>query len=177
MVYSGSRIYGPYQAKDGRIRVIILFPDGNRTTVSYPKYLVETMLNRYLKDNETIDHIDNNPLNNDPNNLRIVDRESHCRDEAPTRIPMTFICPECGNEFTLERKRLGNAVANNNKNRAGPFCSRSCAGTYGAKVQNNYSEKIPVIKIQIKKVIPKDSKKLSLLSETVAVEAAKTGNP
>jgi hypothetical protein len=34
------KIYGPYTGKDGRQR-IVLYENGKRTTVSYPKYLLE----------------------------------------------------------------------------------------------------------------------------------------
>lgn len=64
------KIYGPYKRKeDGRWIIIV-----NGKTVSYPKYLYETTHKVKLKDNETIDHVDENPDNNNINNLRILTR-------------------------------------------------------------------------------------------------------
>lgn len=36
----------------------------------------------------------------------------------------------------IEGCRLSNAIQNRKQGKAGPFCSRSCAGKYGANVQN-----------------------------------------
>jgi len=46
------KVYGPYTRKDGRQHVI-LYENGTRKTVSYPKYLLETKLGRPLDSNET----------------------------------------------------------------------------------------------------------------------------
>jgi len=55
MVYQNCKLYGPYISKqDGRKRLVVVFPDRKRKTLSYPKYLVEKYLNRYLGDKETV---------------------------------------------------------------------------------------------------------------------------
>ena len=112
--------------------MIVLFPDSSRTTVSYPKYLVERLLDRYLKENETVDHIDNNPLNNDPSNLRIVLRKEHAQDEAPTKKPKSFDCPLCGESFTLVGVRLSNAVQNRKKEKLAHFVPEDALDVMGA---------------------------------------------
>ena len=74
MVYSDVvKVYGPYKAKDSRLRVVLAFKDGSKKTVSYPKYIMEIHLGRYLTIDETVDHIDCDPLNNDLTNTR-----NHC---------------------------------------------------------------------------------------------------
>ena len=77
MFYKEHKLYGPYLSKDGRLRIYLKYLDGTNTTISYPKYLVEKEINRILNINETIDHIDGNPLNNDLDNLRIINRKEH----------------------------------------------------------------------------------------------------
>jgi hypothetical protein len=36
MVYENCKIYGPYLGKDKRLRIIVKFSNGTKTTVSYP---------------------------------------------------------------------------------------------------------------------------------------------
>ena len=48
-MYEGYRLLGPYMRPDGRKHFIVVKPDGSRTTLSYPKYLMEQALGRLLK--------------------------------------------------------------------------------------------------------------------------------
>ena len=83
-VYEGFTVYGPYTRSDGRQHVVLTKhnTEGSvieRHTISYPKYIVEKYINRYLLPNETVDHIDCDFRNNELSNLRIVDRKVHCK--------------------------------------------------------------------------------------------------
>ena len=50
MVYENCKFYGPYQSKkDKRLRCLLIYPNGKRITLSYPKYLIEVHLDRYLE--------------------------------------------------------------------------------------------------------------------------------
>lgn len=77
-MYEDYKVFGPYFRKDGRQHIIVV-KDGVKSTISYPKFLVESYLGRKLSDQETIDHIDGNFLNNDFKNLRIVERKQHSK--------------------------------------------------------------------------------------------------
>lgn len=135
MVYENCKFYGPYlNKKDNRLRCVLVHPDGKKQTVSYPKYLMEVQLDRYLEENETIDHIDGNPLNNDLSNLQILDRQKHCYNDALRNKDVTVTCQYCGKEFVIEGSKIHNR---NRKDRtqSGYFCSRSCSGKYGKEVQ------------------------------------------
>jgi hypothetical protein len=129
-VYIDCKIYGPYTRKDGRKHICVLFSDGSRTTVSYPKYLMEKHLNRYLNDDETVDHIDRDFTNDEISNLRVVGRKEHASDDAKRRKSSDGICIWCKSSisFTEINKRL------KNKRKSGPFCSRKCSGQYGASI-------------------------------------------
>ena len=128
LVY-GTKVYGPYTRKDGRQHVI-LYRDGVRTTVSYPKYLLEQKLGRKLESHETCDHIDNDPTNNSLDNLQVLSRADNIRKQAAL-TPMelgTFTCPVCNCSFT---RPMCDVRGNLKKNKSGPYCSRSCAGKGG----------------------------------------------
>ena len=123
------KVYGPYTRKDGRQHVV-LYKDGVRTTVSYPKYLLEKKLGRKLESNETCDHIDNNPSNNSLDNLQVLSRSDNIRKQAaltPKELG-TFTCSVCNCSFT---KPLNQVKHNRKQNKSGPYCSRSCAGKGG----------------------------------------------
>jgi hypothetical protein len=144
MVYEGCKIYGPYDRADGRQHVIAIFGDGTRKTVSYPKYLTEKRLGRYLEASETVDHIDGDVANNDPSNLRVLDRSAHVSQDVKRLEPQEFECPMCSDPFILDGRKLGRAVQFRKRGKAGPFCGKSCAGKYGAEVQNGRMDPLDV---------------------------------
>lgn len=135
MVYENCKLYGPYLSKkDNRLRCVIIFNDGHRKTVSYPKYLMEVHLGRYLEENETVDHIDGNPLNNNVDNLQILDRKIHCYDDALRNNDIIVECAYCGKVFSIK----GNKVHYRNRIdriNTGYFCSKQCIGKYGKQIQ------------------------------------------
>ena len=135
MIYENCKLYGPYNnSVDGRLRCIVVFPNGKKTTLSYPKYLMEVHLGRYLDTDETVDHIDGNFLNNDISNLRVIDRKQHAIEDAVRNKDITVKCKYCGKEFTIKGATLHDR---NRKDRSqsGYFCSRQCSGKYGQKIQ------------------------------------------
>ena len=133
MVYENCKVYGPYKRKDGRSHVVLVYPDGRKKTVSYPKFLTENRINRYFLPNETVDHLNNNFNENEEKNIRIIERVEHIIDDVVRHEQKAFICPECGVKFFP--KDMHDAVQARKKNKAGPFCSRHCVGKYGKKVQ------------------------------------------
>lgn len=119
------KVYGPYLRKDGRLHVV-LYGNGVRRTISYPKFLMEKHLGRELEPNETVDHIDNDPLNNSLDNLRILSREDNARRGVAEGEVIIVVCAVCGKEFArkryIELKRV-------NQGQNGPFCSDRCRHT------------------------------------------------
>ena len=149
MVYENLKIYGPYKGKDGRLRVVTKDGDGKLNTVSYPKYLMEVYLDRYLTLSETIDHIDGNFLNNDFNNLRVLERILHTTLDASRNKDVEVICNYCGEIFTIKGNTLHQRNRRDN-NHSGYFCSRSCTGKYGRDIQLGLRnpESIPTILVE-----------------------------
>ena len=128
------KVQGPYTRKDGRQHVV-LYKDGVRKTVSYPKYLLEQKLGRSLLPNETCDHIDNDHTNNSLDNLQVLTRSDNARKGIALRPAEvgTFTCPVCNTSFT---RRMSDVRGNLKKNKSGPYCSRSCAGKGGHPFNN-----------------------------------------
>jgi hypothetical protein len=157
-----------YLGKDNRLRIEIVYPDKRKTVMSYPKYLMEKHLDRYLEKNETVDHIDGNPLNNDISNLQVLDRKQHCYADAIRNKDITAVCVFCGKEFTIKGSTIRNRCRNRqDRPNSGPFCSRQCSGRYGAEIQNGRmvpienEEKLKVERYKVK----------SAQEETTGVEA------
>lgn len=133
------KVRGPYKRPDGR-KIMSIDDNGKRTTISYPKFLVQEILGIELGNNETIDHIDKDYTNDNLSNLRIVKISEHCSQDNPRDLKKTITinCPLCGNSAKVNRIK---AKSNRRIGKAGPFCSRSCAGRYGAGIQHGHFEK------------------------------------
>ena len=172
MVYEEGKIYGPYTRKDGRQHIVVVYPDGTKRTVSYPKYLVEMYLNRYLDEDETVDHINGDVSDNSKENLQVIKRSDHVSLDVKRYKEKSFRCPLCNTEFKLSGRYLYGAILNRRRGKAGPFCSRSCAGSYSKGIQ--MGEK-PIEIIEILPEYTTNKQLQSLLGETLEVEPAKTG--
>ena len=175
MIYNKCKVYGPYKGKDGRQRIITVFPDGARKGVSYPKFLMENHLGRYLNEDETVDHIDCDFTNNDLSNLQILPRRYHAYLDAKRYANKDLICPECNTSFTLSGRKLNDAIHNRKRNKAGPFCGKSCAGRYSQKIQVSKINPLKVVQIVPEYTTIKSLESLGL--ETDQVDGAKTVKP
>ena len=133
------KVFGPYKRENGRQLVIVVDKDGNRRTVSYPKWLMELQLGRKLGPDETVDHWDSNIDNNDLNNLRVVPRDEHSADDTRRVKPVKFHCAWCQQEFERSPRLVRDKAR---KNKAGPFCSRPCAGKYSRMLQLKLVDKL-----------------------------------
>lgn len=136
----GLKVHGPYKRRDGRQIVIVVERKGKRRTVSYPKWLMELQLGRKLDpDLETVDHIDSDFDNNNLDNLRLVERSQHSGDDTRRVKLVKFNCAWCDKEFERSPRLIRDKAK---KNKAGPFCSRGCAGKYSRMLQLKLIEKM-----------------------------------
>lgn len=140
-------IYGPYVSRTqietgGRKFVVAVYESGRQRSISYVKFLVEFLLDRELdRDLETIDHIDQNPDNNAWDNLRIITRSEHCKQDRHRVTLVSLPCVWCKKPTEISPAATRDL---HNKGKAGPFCSRKCRGQYGAALQNGKVPKLPV---------------------------------
>lgn len=152
MIYTNLvKIYGPYKNGEGRLVIWLKFDDGTKRGISYPKYLMELHLNRYLLDNETVDHIDGNFLNNNISNLQVLDRKEHCKLDVIRNKNIEVNCTYCNKLFIIEGSKL-HTRNRKDKNNSGYFCSRSCSGKYGSEIQNGKRNHIVVNKVVPEKI-------------------------
>ena len=136
------RINGPYTRKsDGRKYMSVYFDDGSKSTRSYPKWLMEQKLGRALHPvKETVDHIDRDFTNDSLENLRVVPMGKHAREDHVRVRRVQVTCVRCRKKALKRARDLHN---NAKKGKAGPFCSRRCAGKYSAEVQNGKRKPLP----------------------------------
>lgn len=131
------KVYGPYIRPDGRKFMSILRGGkrNHKTSTLYSRWLMEQHLGRILDDNlETVDHIDRDYTNDSLDNLRVISRAQHAKEDNRRVKDIKIVCIWCG----IEAFKSPNDLRGNAKQRkAGPFCGKSCAGKYGAEVQNN----------------------------------------
>ena len=139
--------YNIYENKDGRLRA---YNKITHKVTSYPRVLMEAILGRALLPTEDVHHKDENPRNNDPNNLEVIDHREHERQHAKDKkesgklkyYDKEIICPVCKKIFVWTAKQQMSynhktaITANNRKyERQPPCCCKSCAGKYAAMIQ------------------------------------------
>lgn len=120
-----------YTCKDGRTRAYI---KETKKVVSYPRLVLEEKLGRELSANEQVHHIDNNPLNNDPDNLTVLCLGEHQREHNPVKyFDKEVECYWCGKTFLWTALQQRNHKGNGSDK---IFCSKHCIGTYGQQIQS-----------------------------------------
>lgn len=132
------KVSGVYTRKDGRQHLVLnnsKLPNkakGKLKTLSYPKSIIEIHLGRNLEKDETVDHIDKNPLNNDILNLQVLSRSEHVKLDVIRRKPVFLVCDYCGKEFEATKAQV---TDRNTGRKHTSFCTRSCSGKYGKEIQ------------------------------------------
>ena len=74
-------------------------------------------------------------------NLRIVPRSEHSSGDTRRVKLVKFNCAWCKKEFERSPRLIRDKAR---KNKAGPFCSRKCAGQYSRKLQLKLIDKFDV---------------------------------
>lgn len=120
------KTYGPYTRSDGRMHIIEYDTlTQKRTTISYPKWLVlEAGIE--IPEGYEVHHKDEDFTNNSLDNLEVKLKSKHNSEHSKGTPMYEFECPVCGQESEVEFR-----VYKRNQltlGKAGPYCSKSCAG-------------------------------------------------
>jgi hypothetical protein len=132
----GRQVYGPYveiSKRKGKEKprrcVICLYGSGRaarRKKMAYARWLMECSLKRELTADETVDHDDEDTLNDDIGNLKIMSHGDNIRKSHPGPHLIDIKCAYCG----AVKVRTARCVLSNRKQfrTKHEYCSRRCAG-------------------------------------------------
>ena len=100
--------------------------------------MLEQKIGRKLLDHETCDHIDGDFTNNSLDNLQVLSRGDNAAKAMALRPreQVYCVCPECNKSFYILMKQVRSNQEKQKK--AGPFCSRTCAGRYGQRLNKTF---------------------------------------
>ena len=126
--------YGPYQEKDGRKTVVLMYADGTRKKTSYARHLWETHHGIILNDDVTVDHIDEDHTNDVLSNLQLLTSKNNKQKHMATKASkfLSLTCIGCGASFDRSERK---EKERKRRDFAGPFCAKECSGRYGRKQQ------------------------------------------
>lgn len=111
---------------EGRATLTLYNSPTDRSSTQYARYLLSVKLGRYLTETEEVDHIDDDKTNNDLDNLQLLSSIENLNKLNHVKgITMAeFICPVCGDIFSIEKRRSPLAI----KSKNAATCSRTCGG-------------------------------------------------
>lgn len=104
---------------------------------------LEIKLNRRLVDDETVDHKNNDPFDDDPDNLQILsklDNQLKPKNKKPLKKRK---CKFCTKIFEISQGTINKALR---KGRDYFFCSKSCANSYATDYNKEHTERFTPIK-------------------------------
>lgn len=98
------------------------------------RVVVENILQRELREDEVVHHVNHDTRDNRPENLKVMTRSEHAKHHAslPGQKWVDLICPECGKEFDRPHNKTFLAKPKNSYT----ACSRSCSGKLAAKLRS-----------------------------------------
>lgn len=95
--------YGPYRVNRGNIEgrwIVVLYNSTDTTSMSYPRFLMEHKIGRFLDDDEEVHHIDQDRDNNEIDNLEILTKTEHLLAHGRRCNPLDKMCETCGSTYT-----------------------------------------------------------------------------
>lgn len=140
------KVYGPYSDSTKTRRIVqLFFNDGTSKTMSNARWLMTQKLGRWLTKEETVDHDDGNPLNDDLSNLKIMSLADNIRKSAKPAGVYKFNCPVC-KKFV--EKPLRDVKHNRKNGKAGPFCGKHCSRMWQLENDKGYNRKLKSLDVK-----------------------------
>lgn len=151
-IYAGFKIYGPYIGSDGRARVVFkemmegkTSKAGKTFSMAWARAKMTAKRGFKLGEEEEVDHIDEDPTNDDFKNLQILQDTEH-RKKSVKNAPQCQSkrtlerCPSCGEFFSCRvfRKKIAN------KKGRQPCCSRSCSSKLYIDPSTKFQRLLPL---------------------------------
>jgi len=123
----------PWFNLEGYLVCTARYDNGSKKTIYQHREVMEIHIGRTLLSSEIVHHRDEDKRNNCVGNLELTDHVNHATEHAKSRsIEMvSFTCPQCD---SVAEKQARFVRHNKRQGKAGPFCSRSCAGKWSAIV-------------------------------------------
>lgn len=119
--------YGPYKIQ-GYWGFIDVDDMGKHVTVMQHRAIIEDVIGRKLATDEQVHHKNGVKTDNRPENLEIIQAIAHHKLHARRQLKepdLSLVCMLCGKTFL---RKPADARHNRKLGKAGPFCSRHCAG-------------------------------------------------
>lgn len=114
--------------RDNR-RTLLLINGKKRSCTQYARYLLAVKLGRFLKKEETVDHIDGDKTNDDINNLQILSLKENIR-KSQKKPDFILVCPVCKRKFTVARTKVSGREKKRKIKMGELCCSRKCGGKF-----------------------------------------------
>lgn len=120
-------IYFPYQSIKTLRRNVSIYKkeNGEKTSESYPRFILECKSQRLLQTNEDAHHINNFEFDDRLENLEIINKHKH-RSEHKTKLPEYFTCLGCGIIFSAEGRKLTKIKIKLALNLNNLYCNLEC---------------------------------------------------
>jgi hypothetical protein len=126
----------PWFNLEGYLARKVRYEDGRYATQLEHRVVMEQILGRELSSQEIVHHKDKNKRNNSPENLELTTKSVHAKhhaEERPEQIT-EMTCSICSKDFSVPTRTVRR---NEKTGKAGPFCSKTCAGRYASSIQVN----------------------------------------
>ncbi len=122
--YTGYKLYIVHHKKMNRRMACLVNPYNrkDRKTISYARYLFSVHLKRILSEDETVDHINNDKMDDRIDNFQILSRKDNKAKSQGKRTFINYTCPSCSSIFSRRKGASYNVKF--------PSCSKVCAGKY-----------------------------------------------
>lgn len=125
---------------EGRMCVKVTHSDGSKHTEYYARFLIEKEYGS-IGPGLVVHHIDGNQLNDRLDNLAVLTVAQHNSiHNAEATAP--FICPICGEKFSLSGKLLKYAKSRIKRGSNGPYCSMKCSLLQRSKVNGRWTKEV-----------------------------------